>query len=126
MIKDIIIAILDGISIAQGITPPGHPARAAVILIIAGMVFKALLGMENLWDKYLQIFQRLCSIIGAISTGLLLIRRRISSWFRWYLIQLYTWPVEMAQRHQRRQVLIEYIERLRAMGEVKSDDVQCM
>ena len=54
------------------------------------------------------------------------VMRRANSRFRWCLIQLYTWPVEIIQRRQRRQVLIEYIDRLRAMGEEKRDDVQCM
>ena len=116
MIKDAIIAILAGIAIAQCFNPPDTPARLAIILIAAVTVFMLLLELEDLWDKRLQIIQRLCSIIGAISTGLLLTIRRIGSQFRWYLIQLYTWPVEMVQRHQRRQVLTEYIKKLRAMG----------
>lgn len=93
MLKDIVIAILAGISIAQQITPPGHPARAAVILIIASIVFKTLRELEDLWDKRVQI----CSHI------------------RWWRICLRTYPAELAQRRRRRQMMREYIQRLRSL-----------
>lgn len=98
MLKDITIAILAGISIAQQITPSGHPARAAVILIIAGMIFKALLGMENLWDKRVRISHQICSRI------------------RWWRICLRTYPAELTQRRRRRQMMQGYIQRLRSLS----------
>lgn len=97
MIKDIIIAILAGISIAQRITPPWHPARAAVALIIAVIVFMILLALENLWDKRGQI------------------SRQASSRIRWWKICLRTYPAELAQRRRRRQMMREYIQRLRSL-----------
>lgn len=97
MLKDIVIAILAGISIAQQITPPGHPARAAVILIIASIVFKTLRELEDLWDKRVQISHQICSHI------------------RWWRICLRTYPAELAQRRRRRQMMREYIQRLRSL-----------
>lgn len=126
MIKDIVIAILSGIAIAQRITQPGDPARVAVILVIAVMAFMALLELEDLWDKHHQIMQRTLTITSAVSKATCRILKDISSRMRWYKIRLRTYPVELVQQHQRRQVLIEYIDRLRAMGEVKRDDVRCM
>lgn len=97
MIKDIIIAILAGIAIAQRITPPWHPARAAVALIIAVMVFMILQALENVWDKRVQIS---CQV-----------RSRI----RWWRICLRTYPAELAQRRRRRQMMRDYIQRLRSL-----------
>lgn len=97
MNKNTIIAILAGIAIAQRITPPWHPARAAVILIIAGVVLEALLALENLWDKR-----------GRIS-------RQVRSRIRWWKIRLRTWPIELAQRRRRRQMMRDYIQRLQSL-----------
>lgn len=113
MLKDIVISILAGISIAQRITPPGHPARVAVILIIAGMAFKTLLGMENLWDKRVRIRKGAQRITSAVFSGLRQISRQACSRIRWWKICLRTYPAELAQRRRRRQMMWEYIQRLR-------------
>lgn len=115
MLKDIVIAILAGISIAQRITPPGHPARVAVILIIAGMAFKALLGMENLWDKRIRIRKGAQRITSAVFSSLRQISRQACSRIRWWRICLCTYPAELAQRRRRRQMMREYIQRLRSL-----------
>ena len=115
MIKDIVIAILAGISIAQRITPPGYPARAAVILIIASMVFKTLRELEDLWDKRVQIWQGMQRIISAVFSGLCKILHQACSRIRWWKICLCTYPAELAQRRRRRQMMWEYIQRLRSL-----------
>lgn len=112
MIKDIVIAILAGIAIAQRITQPGDPARVAVILVAGVMAFMVLLELEDLWDKHQQITQRTLTITSAVS-------RDICSWVRWYKILLRTYPAELAQRHRRRQMMRDYIQRLREMPQEK-------
>lgn len=112
MIKDIVIAILVGISIAQQITPPGHPARVAVILIIACMVFKTLRKLEDLWDKRVRIRQGIQRITSAVFIGLRQISRQACSRIRWWKIRLRTYPAERAQRRRRRRMMREYIQRL--------------
>ena len=97
MIKDIVIAILAGIAIAQRITLPWHPARAAVALIIAVMVFMILQALENQWDKRVQI------------------SRQVRSRIHWWRIRLRTYPAKLAQRRRRRQMMRDYIQRLREM-----------
>ena len=104
MIKDTIIAILAGIAIAQRITQPGDPARVAIALVTAVVVFMLLLEMEDLWDKRQRIKQHINNIL-----------HRICSCIRWYLIGLRTWPRETAQRRRRRQLMQDYIQRLREM-----------
>lgn len=94
MNKNTIIAILAGIAIAQRITPPWHPARAAVALIIAVMVFMILQALENQWDKRVRI------------------SRQARSYIRWWRICLHTYPAELAQRRRRRQMMRDYIQRL--------------
>ncbi len=113
MIKDITIAILAGIAIAQRITQPGDPARVAVILVTGVIAFMILLELEDLWDKHQQIIQRTLTIVGAASRGICRIGRDIGSWVRWYKIRLRTYPAEMAQRQRRRQMMRDYIQRLR-------------
>lgn len=115
MLKDIVIAILASISIAQRITPPRHPARAAVILIIAGMIFKALREMENMWDKRVRIRQGIQRITSAVFSSLRRIPHQICSHIRWWRICLRTYPAELAQRRRRRQMMREYIQRLRSL-----------
>lgn len=113
MIKDVIIAILAGIAITQRITQPGDPAGVAVILVVGVMAFMILLELEELWDKHQQIMQRTLTIIGAVSRGICRIGRDIGSWVRWYKIRLRTYPAELAQRRRRRQMMRDYIQRLR-------------
>ena len=113
MIKDIAIAILAGIAIAERITQPGDPARVAVILVAGVMAFMALLELEDLWDKRQQIMQRTLTITGAVSRGICQIGRDICSRVRWYKILLRTYPAELAQRRRRRQMMRDYIQRLR-------------
>lgn len=113
MLKDIVITILAGISIAKRITPPWHPAREAVALIIADTVFMALPKLENLWDKHVRIRQGAQRIASAVLKGMCQISRQAYSRIRWWRIRLRTWPVELAQRHRRRQMIWEYIQRLR-------------
>lgn len=115
MLKDTTISILIGIVIAQQITPPGHPARAAVILIIAGMVFKILREMENMWDKRVRIRQGIQRITNAVFNSLRRISHQICSRIRWWRIRLHTYPAELAQRRRRRQMMREYIQRLRSL-----------
>lgn len=115
MLKDTTISILIGIVIAQQITPPGHPARAAVILIIAGMVFKTLRKMENLWDKRVRIRQGVRRITSTVFSGLRQILRQTCSRIRWWRIRLRTYPAELAQRSRRRQMMSEYVQRLRSL-----------
>ena len=115
MIKDIVIAILAGIAIAQRITQPGDPARVEVILVSGVMAFMALLELEDLWDKHHQITQRTLTIIGAVSRGICQIGRDIGSWVRWYKIRIRTYPAELTQRRRRRQIMRDYIQRLREM-----------
>ena len=113
MIKDIVIAILAGMAIAQRITQPGDPARVAVILVMAVMAFMVLLELENLWDKHQQIMQRTLTITSAVFKGICQIGRDIGSWIHWYKIRLRTYPAELAQRRRRRQMMRDYIQRLR-------------
>ncbi|MBD5529725.1 MAG: hypothetical protein HDR02_15180 [Lachnospiraceae bacterium] len=105
MIKDTIIAILAGIAIAQCFNPPDTPARLAIILIVAVTVFMILLEMEDLWDKRQLIKQHIHNFL-----------HQIRSCIRWYLIGLRTWPRETAQRRRRRQLIQDYIRRLREMS----------
>lgn len=104
MIKDTMIAILAGIAIAQCFNPPDTPARLAIILIAAVIVFMILLELEDLWDKRQQIKQRIHNIL-----------HQIRSCIRWYLIGLRIWPRETAQRRRRRQLMQDYIQRLQEM-----------
>ena len=115
MLKDTTISILIGIAIAQRITQPGDPARVAVILVIAVMTFMVLLELEDLWDKHQQIMQRTLTITSAVSKGICQILRDICSQVRWYKIRLRTYPAELAQRRRRRQMMRDYIQRLREM-----------
>lgn len=115
MLKDIVIAILAGISIAQQITPSGHPARAAVILIIAGMTFNTLRDLEDLWDKRVRIRQGIQRITSAVFSGLRRIAHQACSRIRWWRIRLRTWPAELVQRRRRRQMMQGYIQRLRSL-----------
>lgn len=121
MLKDTIIAILAGIAIAQRITPSGDPARAAIALITAVLAFMILLELEDLWDKRRQITQRTRNIITAVPKGLHNILRHTGSRIRWYLIGLRTWPIETAQRRRRRQMMRDYIQRLRDMRMEQND-----
>ncbi|MDE5758699.1 MAG: hypothetical protein K2H85_08830 [Allobaculum sp.] len=105
MIKDTIIAILAGIAIAQCFNPPDTLARLALILIAAVTVFMILLELEDLWDKRQQIKQCIHNIL-----------HQICSCIRWYMIQLRIWPRETAQRWRRRQLMQDYIQRLREMS----------
>ena len=50
-------------------------------------------------------------ITGAVFSGLRQARSRI----RWWKICLRDWPAELAQRRRRRQMMREYIQRLREM-----------
>lgn len=68
-----------------------------MILVITVIVFMILLELDDLWDKRLRIMQ--C----------------IRSRMRWYKICLRTYPAELAQRRRRRQLMREYIQRLREM-----------
>ena len=97
MIKDIAIAVLTGIAIVQGNTPPGAPQRPILVMGIAVMVFMALLWVDDLWDKRKQIMRCICS------RGC------------WCLIQLRTWPIETVQRRRRQQRTMDYIRRLQNM-----------
>lgn len=121
MFKNTIIAILAGISIAQQITPPGHPARAAVILIIAGMVFKTMRELEDMWDKRVRIRQRMQRITSAVFSGLRRISHQICSRIRWWKICLRTYPAELVQRRRRRQMMQGYIQRLRSLSPEESE-----
>ena len=107
VIKDIVIAI------AQRITQPGDPARVAVILVMAVMTFMVLLELEDLWDKRWQIMQRALTITSAVFKGICQIGRDICSWVRWHKIRLHTYPAELAQRRRCRQMMRDYIQRLR-------------
>lgn len=100
MIKDTTIATLAGIAIAQCFNPPDTPARLAIMLIAAVIVFMLLLELEDLWDKRQQIKQRI---------------HQIHICIRWYLIQMCLWPRETAQRRRRRQLMQDYIRRLQEM-----------
>ena len=94
MIKDIAIAVLIGIAIVLENTPSGDPQRPILVMGIAVMAFMALLWVDDLWDKRKQIMRCICS------RG------------RWLLIQLRCWPIEMAQRRRRRQMMQDCIRRL--------------
>lgn len=115
MIKDIVIAILAGIAIAQRITQPGDPERPAVVLMIAMMVFVILPELEDLWDKRHQIRQRISGTATEASKGVIRILRQACSRIRWWRICLRTYPAELAQRRRRRQMMREYIQRLRSL-----------
>lgn len=115
MIKNIIIAILTGIAIAQRITPPGEPGSLALALGIAIIALMAIPEVEDLWDKRQRIIQRIHNAATAIFKYMRSILRRIHSRFRWHLIRLCAWPVETAQRRRRRRMMQDYIRRIQEM-----------
>lgn len=113
MFKDITIAILTGIALSQQILPPEDPARTAAAMMIAVMAFMILLELEDLWDKRQDIRQSAHRLTAALYKGLRQILRSVRSRIRWYLIRLCAWPIETAQRRRRRQMMREYMRRLR-------------
>lgn len=112
MIKDIIIAILAGIAIAQRITQPGEPGSLALALGIAIIALMATLEAEDLWDKRQRIIQRIHNAATAIFKYMRSILRRIHSRIRWHLIQLCAWPIEIIQRRRRRETIRKYLVQL--------------
>lgn len=115
MLKDIIIALLAGIAVAQQATQPGDPARGAVMLIAAVMAFMAVLEAEELWDRRMRIQQQAGTITGAAARGLRSILHRVQSRIRWWKIRLRAWPAEKAMQRRRRRMLVEYIQQLREL-----------
>lgn len=115
MVKNIAIAILAGIAIAQRITPPGEPGSLALALGIAIIALMAILEVEDLWDKHQRIIQRIHAAATAIFKYMRSIPRRIHSRIRWHLIQLCAWPAETAQRRRRRRMMQDYIRRIQEM-----------
>lgn len=109
MIKNIIIAILTGIAIAQQITPPGEPGSLALALGIAIIALMTILEVEDLWDKRQRIIQRIHNAATAIFKYMRSIPRRIHSRIRRHLIQLCAWPVETARRRRRNRIIQDYI-----------------
>lgn len=115
MIKDTTISLLAGIAIAQQITQPGDPARVAVTLTAAVIVFMILLELEDLWDKRSQIRLQAHAITSAVFRSIRQILRDIRSRMRWTWLCLRTYPAELAQRRRRRQLMRDYIQRLRKL-----------
>ena len=111
MVKNIAIAILAGIAIAQRITPPGEPGSLALAPGIAIIALMATMEVEDLWDKRQRIIQRIHNAAAAIFKYMRNIPRRIHSRIRWHLIQLCAWPIETA----RRRMMQDYIRRLQEM-----------